>query len=40
MWGMYNGYGRGNPNSKGSNMGYGYDTNAQTPVRTQGYSYY
>lgn len=37
LWGMYNGYGRGNPSSKGSVLGYGYDTNAQTPLRTQGY---
>jgi hypothetical protein len=37
-WGMYNGYGRGNPTSKGSNMGYGYNSNAQTPVRTEGYT--
>jgi hypothetical protein len=30
-WGMYNGIGKGNPSSKGSNMGYGIGTNAQVP---------
>jgi len=33
LWGMYNGYGRGNPSSKGSVMGYGIGTNAITPLR-------
>jgi len=28
-WGMYNGYGHGNPNSQGSVMGYGIGSNAE-----------
>ena len=30
-WGMYNGYGHGNPSSKGSVMGYGIGANAAIP---------
>jgi len=34
-WGMYNGYGRGNPSSKGSIMGYGMGANASIPYRRE-----
>jgi hypothetical protein len=30
---MYNGYGKGNPSSKGSVMGYGLGANAAIPER-------
>ena len=36
-WGMYNGYGRGNPSSKGSVMGYGIGANAAIPQRFEHY---
>ena len=39
-WSMYNGYGRGNPSSKGSVMGYGIGANAALPKRkSYGYRY-
>ena len=38
-WSMYNGYGKGNPSSKGSVMGYGIGSNAQIPTQ-QGAGYY
>jgi len=31
-WGIYNGYGKGNPSSKGSVMGYGVGANAEVPT--------
>jgi len=37
VWSMYNGYGRGNPSSKGSVMGYGVGSNAQVPLREAAY---